>query len=58
MNWITKFLKPKIKSIFKKKSSETDDSLWATCSCKNLILKEDLEKNFFFAALNVVIIIN
>lgn len=47
MNWITKFLKPKIKSIFKKRSSESDDTLWTTCSCKNLILKEDLEKNFF-----------
>ena len=57
MNWISKYLKPKIKSIFKKKSSENDDTLWTTCSCKNLILKEDLEKNFF-AALNVVIIIN
>ena len=39
MNWITKFLKPKIKSIFKKKASENDDALWTTCSCKNLILK-------------------
>ncbi len=47
MNWISKYLKPKIKSIFKKKSSENDDTLWTTCSCKNLILKEDLEKNFF-----------
>lgn len=47
MNWISKYLKPKIKSIFKKKSSENDDTLWTTCSCKNLILKEDLEKNFY-----------
>ena len=47
MNWISRFLKPKIKSIFKKKSSESDDTLWTTCLCKNLILKEDLEKNFF-----------
>ena len=47
MNWISKYLKPKIKSIFKKKSSANDDTLWTTCSCKNLILKEDLEKNFF-----------
>ena len=46
-NWITNFLKPKIKSLFKKQETKSDDSLWTTCSCKNLILKEDLEKNFF-----------
>ena len=46
MNWITKFIKPKIKSLFDKKSSRTDKSLWTTCGCKNLIYKEDLQKNF------------
>ena len=45
MNWITKFIKPKIKSLFEKKSSKTDENLWTTCSCKNLIYKEDLESN-------------
>ena len=25
MNWITKFIKPKIKSLFKKRSSKTDE---------------------------------
>lgn len=45
MNWITKFLKPKIKSLFQKKSSETTESLWTTCKCKNLILKEELSQN-------------
>ena len=45
MNWITKFIKPKIKSLFEKKSSKTDDNLWTTCSCKNLIYKEDMDSN-------------
>ena len=45
MNWITKFLKPKIASLFKKKSSESEEVLWTTCECKNLIYKEDLQKN-------------
>ena len=47
MNWITKFIKPKIKSLFKKKTSTTEESLWISCECKNLIYKEDFEKNFF-----------
>ena len=47
MNWITKFIKPKIKSLFKKKSSVSgSDSLWTTCGCKNLIYKEELKVNF------------
>ena len=46
MNWITKFIKPKIKSLFKKKSSEVEENLWTTCGCKNLIYKEDLQSNF------------
>ncbi len=46
MNWITKFIKPKIESLFKKKTSETDQILWTTCECKNLIYREDLQKNF------------
>ena len=45
MNWITKFIKPKIKSLFEKKSSKTEGNLWATCGCKNLIYKEDLVSN-------------
>ena len=43
MNWITKFIKPKIKSLFEKKSSKIEENLWTTCGCKNLIYKEDLE---------------
>lgn len=45
MNWISKFIKPKIKSLFEKKSSKTEENLWTTCGCKNLIYKEDLEAN-------------
>ena len=46
MNWITKFIKPKIKSLFEKKSSKSEETLWTTCGCKNLIYKEDLRTNF------------
>ena len=45
MNWITKFIKPKIKSLFKKKSSKSEENLWTTCGCKNLIYREDLQSN-------------
>jgi acetyl-CoA carboxylase carboxyl transferase subunit beta len=45
LNWITKFIKPKIASLFKKRTAETDQILWTTCECKNLIYKEDLLKN-------------
>ena len=45
MNWITKFIKPKIKSLFEKNSSKIEENLWTTCGCKNLIYKEDLESN-------------
>ncbi len=45
MNWITKFIKPKIKSLFEKKSSKIEENLWTTCGCKNLIYKEDLQSN-------------
>ena len=46
MNWITKFIKPRIKSLFTKKSSEIEATLWTTCGCKNLIYKEDFLSNF------------
>ncbi len=45
MNWITKFIKPKIKSLFKKRSSNVEENLWTTCNCKNLIYIEDLDTN-------------
>jgi|TARA_Y100000817_G_scaffold119060_1_gene93349 acetyl-CoA carboxylase carboxyl transferase subunit beta len=45
MNWITRFIKPKIKSLFKKKSSDSKEALWTTCECKNLLYKDDLFKN-------------
>tara|TARA_B100000965_G_C19514232_1_gene723378 strand:+ start:197 stop:1117 length:921 start_codon:yes stop_codon:yes gene_type:complete len=46
LNWITKFIKPKIKSLFKKRISKNDETLWTTCSCNNLVYKEDLKLNF------------
>ena len=47
MNWISKFIKPKIKSLFKKRIlSNKEETLWTTCECKNLIYKEDLKSNF------------
>ena len=45
MNWITKFIKPKIKALFEKKSSKIEENLWTTCGCKNLIYREDLQSN-------------
>ena len=45
MNWITKFIKPKIKSLFEKRSSRVEENLWTTCGCKNLIYKEDMDSN-------------
>ncbi len=46
MNWITKFIKPKINALFKKRSTASDETLWTTCGCKNLIYKDDLRINF------------
>ena len=46
MNWITKFIKPKIKSLLKKRSAGDDKTaLGTTCECKNLIYKDDLFNN-------------
>ena len=45
MNWITKFIKPKIKSLFEKRSAKVEANLWTTCSCKNLIYVEDMDLN-------------
>ena len=45
MNWITKFIKPKIKSLLKKKLSDSKEALWVSCECKNLIYKDELFNN-------------
>jgi acetyl-CoA carboxylase carboxyl transferase subunit beta len=45
LNWITKFIKPKIQSLFRKRASKSDDTLWTTCGCKELIYKDDLKNN-------------
>ena len=48
MNWITKFIKPKLKTLLNKKQPKRNDSgLWTTCVCQQLIYKEDLHNNFF-----------
>jgi len=57
LNWITKFLKPKIASLFRKKSADSEQVLWTTCECKNLIYKEDLEK-IIIVVLSVELITN
>ena len=40
MNWITKFIKPKIQSILKRQSKKTEDSLWVACDCQEPIFKD------------------
>ena len=47
MNWITKFIKPGLKTLLKKRPKTEEDSLWTTCNCQQLIYKEDLYNNFF-----------
>ena len=44
-NWITKFIKPRLKTLFKKQTKKDGESLWTTCACQELIYKEDLLKN-------------
>ncbi len=45
MNWITKFIKPKLKTLFKRQPKKDEEKLWTTCNCQELIYKEDLMKN-------------
>ena len=40
MNWITKFIKPKLKKLFKKQNQSIEGALWTTCTCQELIYKE------------------
>ncbi len=47
MNWITKFIKPGFKTLFKKRTKIGESSLWTTCVCQQLIYKEELHKNLF-----------
>ena len=44
-NWITKLIKPRLKTLFKKQPKKDEESLWTTCNCQELIYKEDLHKN-------------
>ena len=41
MNWITKFIKPKIKSLFEKRSAKVDEHLW-TITAARLILPAEM----------------
>ena len=53
MNWITKFIKPRLKTLLKKRQPRPDDtSLWTTCVCQQLIYKEELYKNFLMYEFN------
>ena len=47
MNWITKFIKPRLKTLLKKQPKSDGTGLWTTCVCQQLIYKEDLHNNFF-----------
>ena len=48
MNWITKFIKPRLKTLLKKRQPKPSETgLWTTCVCQQLIYKEDLHKNFY-----------
>ena len=51
MNWITKFIKPGLKTLLKKRPKNEEESLWTTCNCQQLIYKEDLYNNFFHSSL-------
>ena len=46
MNWITNFVRPKLRAIVGKK--EVPDNLWETCpTCSQMLLKRDLELNHY-----------
>jgi len=49
MNWITKFVKPKLKSLLGgKKSLEIGEEAWVKCKqCQTMLYSEDLEKNLY-----------
>ena len=48
MNWITKFIKPRLKTLLNKRQPKPSETgLWTTCVCQQLIYKEDLHNNFF-----------
>ena len=48
-NWISGWKKIgiKVKQVLKKQPKTSEDSLWTTCTCQNLISKDELYKNFF-----------
>ena len=49
MNWITNFVRPKLRAFVGKK--EIPDNLWETCpKCSQMLLKRELESNLFVLA--------
>lgn len=48
MNWITNFVRPKIKGLFGTKQPETPDNLWKKCpACGAMIFHRDLAANSY-----------
>jgi acetyl-CoA carboxylase carboxyl transferase subunit beta len=48
MNWITNFVRPKIKGLFGTKQPETPDNLWKKCpACGAMIFHRDLAANAY-----------
>ena len=46
MNWITNFVRPRIKGLINNRGSDTPDNLWKRCpSCGNMIFHRDLVAN-------------
>jgi acetyl-CoA carboxylase carboxyl transferase subunit beta len=48
MNWISNFVRPRIKSLMANKANETPENLWRKCSsCGEMIFHRDLEAALF-----------
>ena len=56
MNWISKFIKPKLNSLLKKSSER--DALWQNCSCSKLTIKEDFAKIYLYTLVKATSITN
>jgi len=48
MNWITNFVRPRIKSLMAGRTGETPENLWKKCpGCGDMIFHRDLEAALF-----------
>jgi acetyl-CoA carboxylase carboxyl transferase subunit beta len=46
MNWLTDFVRPKIKALVRGEKTDVPENLWANCpSCERMIFHRDLESN-------------